>query len=102
MQVLTVSPLLTADLAVTEVMEPAGAQRADARVADPLAAAERELQARLLAADEDWLGAVGPDLAITVQKPDRPALAGLAPADLWLKSLHVQTVEDTLALASAR
>src|SRR3954465_14976727 len=55
-------PLCTHDLAVTQIADLALAQLADARVADPLAAAERKVEALVLAGDEDRRAPVGLDL----------------------------------------
>src|SRR5205823_93845 len=56
--------VLTADLPVAQVADATRAQRAHARVTDPLATAERQLEPGLLPAHEDRLGAIGLDGAV--------------------------------------
>src|SRR5579862_6269364 len=67
-------------------------------MADALATAEGQLEARLLALHEDRLGAVRLDLAVALEKRDGSALAGLTAADLGLEALHVQMLETPLTV----
>src|SRR5437764_4459374 len=79
------------DLAGPHVADLPGAELPDAGVADAHAAAERQRAARLLAGDEDRLGAVAARLEVALGEEDRPALAPLAVslADDRLEALHV-------------
>src|SRR3954469_6689376 len=79
-------------LAVAQVADLALAELADARVADPLAAAERQVEALVLAGDEDRGRAVGLDLLLALGEDDATALALLGEAELGLEALHVQLV----------
>src|SRR5256885_6708257 len=82
--------LLTRDLAVAQVADPAGGEPAHARVADALAAAVRQVEARLLAGHEHGSGAVALRLAVALQELDRAAVALLDVADLRLEALEVE------------
>src|SRR3954467_517977 len=90
--------LRAADLAVAQVADLALAELADARVADPLAAAERQVEALLLTGDEDRRRAVALDLLLAVGEHDRAALALLGQAELGLEALHVQAVAVAVAV----
>src|SRR6476620_7499188 len=90
--------LVAVDLAGAQVADLALAQRPDARVADALAAAERQLQPRLLAGHEDRRGAVALGLAVGDLERDRAALALLTAADLGLEALHVEPVAVAVGL----
>src|SRR4051794_5780945 len=90
--------LVAADFAGGQVADPALAQGADARVADALAAAVGQVEARLLAGDQDRLRAVGLGLALRLGEEDRAALAFLAGADLGLEALHVEAVAVAVGL----
>src|SRR6478672_8853631 len=68
--------LLPVDLAAAQIAHPARAQLAHARVADALAASERQIEALLLAGHEDGLVAVGLGLAFGDQELDRATFAG--------------------------
>src|SRR4051794_16994661 len=93
-------PLRAGDLARPQVPDLAGAELADAGVADAHAASERQRRARLLTGDEDRLGAIALALDIAVEELHRAALALLrvALADDRLEALHVQVVAVRLAL----
>src|SRR5207248_1900547 len=95
-------PLLARDLAVAKVTDLARAESANARVADPFAAAERKLEPGLLSLYEDRLGSIGLHLGVALEEGDRAALTGLAPADLRLEALHVQLVGEVVALPVLR
>src|SRR5687768_13442150 len=88
-------PVISVDLAAAQVAHLSGRQGADARVADPLAAAVRQLQALLLAGDEDRRRSVADRLAVAVEELDQAALALLEVAgrELRLEALHVEVVE---------
>src|SRR4051794_41663916 len=75
---------------VSQVANLALAELADARVADALAAAEGQVEALLLAGDEDRLAAVALDLLLRGGEDDRAALALLPEAELGLEALQVQ------------
>src|SRR5215210_170561 len=85
---------LAVHLSGPEVADPPLAEAADAGVADPLAAAERQLAARFLAGDEDRLGAVTLGIHLGDAEADRPALSGIGvvPADARLEALHAESV----------
>src|SRR3954451_20618911 len=85
--------LFLGDLARAQVADLPGAELPDAGVADAHATPERQLEAGLLAGDEDRLAAVGLALGVRLQEGDRPAfaVAGLA-ADDGLEALHVQAL----------
>src|SRR3954447_5856100 len=87
--------LAAVDLPVAQIAHAAGAELADAGVADPLAAAERQLEAGLLAGHEDRRRAVALGLRAGGGERDRAALALLAAADLRLETLH----EEALGVA---
>ena len=79
------------------------AQRAHARVADPLAAAERQRQARPPRRTRGSASSRRPRPAHSRETNcDRPAFAGLGDAELRLEALHVQPLDDPLALPVAR
>src|SRR5690349_17845996 len=90
--------LVAVDLAGAQVADLALAQRADAGVADALAAAEGELEPGLLAGHEDRLGAVALGTAVGDLEVDRAALALLAAPDLGLEALHVQPLAVAVGL----
>src|SRR3712207_1572399 len=68
-------------LAVAQVAHPAGRERADAGVADALAAAEGQLEPLVLPGDEDRGATVALDLLAALGKADGAALALLGAAD---------------------
>src|SRR3954465_9518799 len=90
--------LAPVDLPVAQIAYAAGAELADAGVADPLAAAERQLEAGLLAGHEDRRGAVGLALPAALGEHDHPALALLGEAQLGLEALGVQALGVAVAL----
>src|SRR3954469_17225251 len=79
-------PLRADDLAVAQVADLALAQLADARVADPLAAAVGQVEALVLAGDEDRRAPVGLDLLLGGGEDDRAALPLLGEAELGLEA----------------
>src|SRR4051795_470346 len=81
-----------ADLAVGQVADLALAELADARVADALATAVGQVEALLLAGDEDRSRAVALDLLLGLREDDAAALALLGQAELGLEALHVELV----------
>src|SRR3954447_6805084 len=85
-------PFGAGDLSVAQVPDLALAQLADARVADALAAAVGQVEALVLAGDEDRRAPVGLDLLLGGREDDRAALALLGEAELGLEALHVQAV----------
>src|SRR4051794_1352 len=89
---------VAADLAAAQVADPARAQRSHARGADALAAAVGQVQAGLLAGDQDRRATVALRLAVALEELDRAALALLAAADLGLEALHVHAVAVAVAL----
>src|SRR3954463_10545311 len=62
--------LRAGDLAVAQVADPALAELADARVADALATAEGQVEALVLAGDEDRRRPVGLDLLLALGEDD--------------------------------
>ena len=86
------------DLAAAQVAQAAGHELAGAGVADPHPAAERELEAGLLAGDEDRLAAVGLDLLVGLEELDRAALALAVAADDRLEALEVELVAVAVLL----
>src|SRR5205807_6295132 len=93
-------PLLPVDVAGAQVTDPARPQLAHARMADPFAAAERELEPGLLACHEDRRVPVGLGLAVRLQEVDRTALAlaVLPQTQLRLEALHTQAVAVAVAI----
>src|SRR3954452_11933473 len=77
--------LRAGDLAVAQVADPALAELADARVADALAAAEGQVEALVLAGDEDRRRPVGLDLLLALGEDDAAALALLGETELGLE-----------------
>src|SRR3954452_25267013 len=84
--------VVAADLAVGQVADPALAELADARVADALATAVGQVEALVLAGDEDGGRAVALDLLLALGEDDAATLALLGQAELGLEALHVQQV----------
>src|SRR5687767_9199910 len=87
------------DLSAAQVAQLPRHELARAGVADAHAAAERQLQARLLARHEDRRPAVGLGLAVGLRELDRAALAaGVVAADDRLEPLEVEAVAVTALL----
>src|SRR3954453_4117089 len=81
-----------ADLAVGQVADLALAELADARVADALATAVGQVEALLLAGDEDRSRAIRLHLLVALGEDDAASLALLGQAELGLEALHVQAI----------
>src|SRR5215213_5152522 len=90
--------LRSVDLPVSEIANLYFAQLSHARVADPLATAERKLEARLLSRHQDRRRAIRLGLGLAPRKADLSALALLRFTQLGLEALHVKPVEDPLGL----
>src|SRR4051812_21348050 len=91
-------PLLPRDLSVAQIADLAGAKLSDARVADALPASKREIEAGLLAGDQDRNRAVGLGLRLALGERDRPPFPLLPLPELGLKALHMEPVELALPL----
>src|SRR5581483_3363542 len=89
---------LAVHTARAQVADLAGAQLADAAVADAHATAEGHLRAGLLSREEDRLLAVGRRVDPAAREADRAAATALALADaaLGLEVLGVQALGETL------
>ena len=98
MQVRTISPSVPVDLAVAQVAHLAGAELADAGVADALAAAERQLEPASSPATRIGVAPSHSASVSLLAKLDRAALALLGEAELGLEALHVQALAVALAL----
>src|SRR5204863_7180307 len=80
-------------VAVAKIAQLPGNKLADARVADALAASVRQVEALLLARDEDGRGAVACGLAVALAEVDRSALALLdVLPELRLEAPHAQAL----------
>src|SRR4051794_11882655 len=83
-------------LSVLQVPDLAGAQLADARMADALAAAVREREADVLAGHQDRHRAIRLGLLLALEELDLAALALLRLAEHGLEALHVEALAVTV------